>query len=394
MLVCYQFNSPDSNRGEIDRLILECCEQARDDLNRVRQDQLLVRPVLHDLLSRESSSAPIVAKIQEADLCVFESSGPSSTTSTALGYAAGQGKPCIYLQHEDLPVPELPADLGGVVVLRYTNQNLRTTLVHEICRRSAEIVDARIIQTSQRATQTEEVDILRAFWGLDGEQSIYLVCPEIPENDRTSYASPSARDYLRLAKFADIDSLFHLRSFVARYFPDIRIFECTCNEMPPNAYNENFMTIGGIAWNKLTAQVIPSINLPFVQHDGGLGNPDPILDDQDGSRYQPTISEEGVVQEDIGCFVKIPNPMNRERSLFLIYGILVHGVLGAAKCFGEGTQGVENCSFLIKRMGKSPNFAALFRVPVVNNFVGVPNIASRSTSIKLLGYSPERNEFA
>ena len=139
--------------------------------------------------------------------------------------------------------------------------------------------------------------------------------------------------------------------------------------------------------------MIQNIHLPFVQRDGGPGNPDPIDDVRDGSSHLPTISQGGVVQEDIGCFVKIPNPMNRERSLFVISGVLVHGVLGAAKCFNEGIQGVENCSFVMRRMGKNPYFAALFRVPVVNNFVAVPRITRRGTLIDLLGYSPERSEF-
>jgi len=393
VLIGYQFRSPQLDRSEIDKLIIEACKRAQDDLNQGRPDQVTIHPVLLDLLSGGLPAAEILAKISNADLCVFETSDSTPEAFFGLGYAVGQGKPCIYLQHEEQTPSGSPMTLSGVFVLRYDTQTLGDRLAYELYRRASEIIDKRIVEREKSLVQNEELDTFRAFWGLEGEHSVYLVCPEIPENERMPYASLTARDYLRLAKFADLDSLFHLESFLARFFPAIRIFECTCNDMPLEANNENLIVIGGIAWNKLTAQITQSINLPFVQRDGGPGNPDPIDDIRSEERYLPTIAEDGTVQMDIGYFVRIPNPANKKRLLFIVNGILTFGVLGVARSFSEGIQGVENCSHILERMGKSPYFAALLRVPVIYNYAAIPNITRRDVLIELLGYSPERNEF-
>jgi len=393
IFIGYQFRSFD--RTEIGALILETCERAQDNLNEGRREQVAIHPIPLDLLSGAISSGEVLARITDADFCVFEASELSPEVLLAIGYARGQGKPCIYLQHEGQALSRVLTDLSGLFILRYKEQILGDKLSYELYRRSSEIIDKRIIERSKSIVQNEERNTLRAFWGLEGEHSVYLVCPEIPEEVRMSYASPNARDYLRLAKFADLDSLLHLKSFLARWFPSIRVFECTCNDMPPEANDENLIVIGGIAWNKVTAHVTRSIHLPFVQRDGGPGNPDPIDDIRNESRYLPTITEEVYhpVQEDIGYFVRVPNPVNKRKLLFITNGILTFGVLGAAKCFTEGVQGVENCSHILQRMGKNPYFAALLRIPVINNYVAVPNITKRGILIELLGYSPERNEF-
>ena len=77
----------------------------------------------------------------------------------------------------------------------------------------------------------------------------------------------------------------------------------------------------------------------------------------------------------------------------MINGILTHGVLGAAKCFAEGQQGMENCLHIMQRMGDAPDFATLLRVAVLNNYVGVPNLTERGTLRQLLGYSSDQHEF-
>lgn len=393
VFIGYQFLLPQLDRNEADKLMIEACRQAQDELNQGRQDKATIYPVLLDLLSGGLPSAEILAKISSADMCVFETSDSSPEALFGLGYAVGQGKPCIYLQYEEQIPSDSSVALPGVFILRYKTQILGDKLSYEIYRRASDIIDKRIVEHEKNLAWDEERGTLRDFWGLEGENRVYLVCPEIPENERMPYASLAARDYLRLARFADIDSLLHLKSFLARCFPSIRIFESTCNDIPPEANSENLIVIGGIAWNRLTSQITQSINLPFVQRDGGPGNPDSIDDIRSESRYLPTISEDGTVHEDIGYFVRIPNPSNKRKLLFVVNGILTYGVLGVARCFTEEIQGAENCSSILRRMGKNPYCAALVRVPVINNYAAVPNISKRGVLIELLGYSPERNEF-
>ncbi len=393
VFIGYQFKSPHFCRSEMENCLVEACDRAQDDTNRERRDHVNIRPDFLDLLSGEWISSQILAKLAQADICVLEISDLNPNVFLELGYALGRGKPCIYLQHEDQDISRIPSDIQGMVVVRYTKETLTAKLAYEIYRRTQEIIRERAVQQAKSTAENEDQDILRAFWGLEGEHSIYLVCPEIPQESRIVDTSLVMRHYVRLMKFADLDTLFYLEGFMSRYFPDIRVYECTCNNVPPEAYEENFISIGGIAWNKVTAELIQRISLPFVQRDGGAGKDDPIEDIRTKTQYLPTVGTDGAMQEDIGFFVKVPNPANKKRSLFIINGIRTHGVLGAAKCFAGDAQSVDNCSYILKPMGKDPQFVALLRVPVINNFVAVLNISKPSIMMELLGYSPERNEF-
>jgi len=416
VFIGYQFHSSQLERGDLKKLLFEACEQVRSDLNQGHQAQVTFRPILVDLLSYESPSEQVLSGIAAADLCVFEMSELSPEALVGIGYALGQGKPCIYLQHEDEAIPRTLPDLSEVSVLRFSDQTLSDRFVYELYRQVSEIIDKRITKHGQSALRNDVATAFRSLWGLEDENTIYVVCSErpeserpvyttstmkviqkyvteIPESERSDYVTPNAKDFVRLAKFADVETLFLLKAFLGRYFPNLQVFECTCSDMPHEANAANRVSVGGIAWNRLTAQITRGVNLPFVQRDGGAGNPDPIDDIRNESRYLPIITKDGTVHEDIGYFVRVPNPINRKKLLCVVNGILTFGVLGVARCFTEGIQGAGNCSHILEQMGKNPYFAALLRVPVINNYAAVPNIAKRGMLIEILGYSPERNEF-
>jgi hypothetical protein len=52
---------------------------------------------------------------------------------------------------------------------------------------------------------------LRRFWRLSAHTHVDIVCSEIPESERPTFASPHDRNYLRYAKFADLDTLIYVR---------------------------------------------------------------------------------------------------------------------------------------------------------------------------------------
>lgn len=63
-------------------------------------------------------------------------------------------------------------------------------------------VASSLTDSHQGAWQAE----IRRFWGLDGRPTVDIVCSEISEESRPDFASPKDRNYLRYAKFADLDT--------------------------------------------------------------------------------------------------------------------------------------------------------------------------------------------
>jgi hypothetical protein len=72
-------------------------------------------------------------------------------------------------------------------------------------------------RTAGEAWQAE----LRAFLQLPPGGRVDIVCSEIPPEERPAYAEPSDRNYLRYAKFADLDSLIYVRSQLAQTWPTL-----------------------------------------------------------------------------------------------------------------------------------------------------------------------------
>jgi hypothetical protein len=392
IFVGYQFKSAHFKRTEFDSTVVNSIERANADINIERISPIKLRLVTFDLDSGDQLSKQILDRIERTDICVFELSDMNNNVFFELGFGIGRNKPCILLLHEDSTLP-VPSDISGVFLLSYTIDTLGAKLGSEIRRRAEAVLDVEE-QMSREYANEEHAKAIRSFWGLRGETSVHLVCPEIPEEDRIIYANAKQRDYLRLGKFADIDSLYHLKAFLAKYFPEIQCSECTSEELATSAYTETLILIGGPAWNKVTADMGSRIRLPWIYRDGGRGNDDPLEDSRTGVRHLPMLGADGSLLQDIGLFVRVPNPANRRRHLFMINGIRTYGVLGAARCFINNGESAENCLMVTKKLGSLPRFAAVFRVPVINNFVAVPNLSADDTLIDLLEYTLQKNSFS
>ena len=134
------------------------------------------------------------------------------------------------------------------------------------------------------------------------------------------------------------------------------------------------------------------IQSPFYYVDGGRGNDDPLIERNTNNKYLPVLNNDGTLKYDFGLFVKIPNPFNRKKFLFIINGIRTYGVIGAAKCFTLEEQAIENCNTIYKRLEIGANFAALIKIPLINNYVVPPNLATGDL-ISFYNYSPEDMKF-
>lgn len=381
VFVGYQFKSNYYTRSEIDKLIIDSIEKAEIDINNRISNKIQIKPILQDLLSGMTIGNQIFAKIHDADFCIFELSDLNSNVMLELGYALGLEKVCVLLQHKDEKISNIPSDLSGLYIIKYDYETLNAKIAYEIFNNSNNILNNKEKKLSSKGRESEEVKTLRSFWNIHDIDKIYIICPEIPIDDRKTYAEITSKDYLRLAKFADIDSLYNMKDFISRKFPNVRMMEYTSVEMPEEAYNENIILIGGTAWNKVTEKLMEKIRSPFYYIDGGKGNDDPIVERESGLKRLPVLDRMGSLNYDWGLFIRVPNPFNKEKNLIIINGIRTYGVLGATKCFTNEMNSSDNCSIIFKLLGIPAYFAALIKTAVINNYVAPPNLISDLESL-------------
>lgn len=215
-----------------------------------------------------------------------------------------------------------------------------------------------------------------AFWGLESSTGITLVFPEIPPHDRIRHGDLESRDHIRLARFADTDTLLELRSFLARDFPQVAVQDYVCTEVPPEGLVNDLIVVGGIALNDLTEQVLDEIGSPFRQIAAPDGEVDALFDTATGETFEPKYGTHGMVVSDYGLFARAQNPFNAKRRVFVVNGVLTHGVLGASRCFTDARQGALNVSYLQGKHALTEAFAVLVKVSVVLNHVPPPDLSS------------------
>ncbi|WP_328397945.1 hypothetical protein [Nocardia sp. NBC_00416] len=196
------------------------------------------------------------------------------------------------------------------------------------------------------ADASDATDIVRQFWGLRRDIGIDIVCSEIPPDERPDYASPSDRNYLRYAKFADLDTLLFVRTRLAQLAPDV-----TVRDFAPSEYfdthSEALVVIGGPPWNAKYREFLPQLPFHFESHP--LGEDDPlVVPSLDGLTLSPHWTPTGELVEDVAVLTRLTV---QATTVLLLGGCLTLGVLGAARCLLDLGRGPGNTAYLDDRVG-------------------------------------------
>ncbi|WP_236787926.1 hypothetical protein [Amycolatopsis sp. GM8] len=190
-------------------------------------------------------------------------------------------------------------------------------------------------------------DDLRSFWRLSDESHVDIVCSEIPDNEVAEYASPADRNYLRYAKFADLDSLIYLRTRFAQLAPTL-----TIRDFAPSEYYDTqadvLVVVGGPPWNSKYREFLPQ--LPFYFEPHPLGEDDPlVVPGLNGLVLGPRWTERQELLEDVAVFTRLT--LAQGTTVFLLGGCLTLGVLGAARCLLEAQRGARSVRYVTEHIG-------------------------------------------
>jgi hypothetical protein len=195
------------------------------------------------------------------------------------------------------------------------------------------------------------------------------VCSEIPVDERPEYAAPTDRNYLRYAKFADLDTLIFARTRLAQLAPTVVVRDFAPSEHY-DTHADVLIVIGGPPWNAKYREFLPQLPFHFEPHP--LGNDDPlVVPDLDDLELAPRWTNRGELIEDLTVFTRLTV---QGTTVFLLAGCLTLGVLGAARVLLDPDRGPANAGYLADRVNDD-DFVLITEARRVGGITDVADLA-------------------
>ncbi len=365
VFIAYQFKNAKVKKSVRERAIRTAVERVRKDLTPTAPG-VSINLQTFDLKPVENVFRQIKDMIERASIFVADISELNPNVIFELGYAFGvsttSAKKLVILCHDSVDVKQLPSDLSGMFVIKYAKTKFQEVLQKEL---------QRAAETYIEAVKTGELDDIgvKAFWRYHDGQDIDIVCSEIPPTDLPEFAQPNDRNYLHYARFADLDSLFHIRSNLPRLFPRMRMRDFPASEHRNTEYN-GLIVLGGPAWNQRSKAL--QFNLPLHFEDR-KEEPDDVLvvvgANGKDREFKPSTNSDGKIVSDISVVCRMSDVSGR--TTFLFAGSLTFGVLGACKAFLNKACGVVNSQFIAEKI-KDDDFISVFESQCVEQEVTAP----------------------
>lgn len=230
---------------------------------------------------------------------------------------------------------------------------------------------AEMRRSSEVKGRGDPIEEARSFWNAQPGRRIDIVCSEIPAEERPYFASPSDRNYLRYAKFADLDTLIHVKTGLAGLSPDAIVRDFAPSEYH-DANTDTLIVIGGPPWNAKYREFLPQ--LPFYFEPNDLGEDDPLIIPRLGEfAMGPVWSPEKDLLEDLAVMSRLT--LAKGTVVYLLGGCLTLGVLGAAKLFLHGPQSTRNVEYMADEVGQD-DFVLVSEIRRIGGFTDTVDLAT------------------
>ncbi|WP_251912155.1 hypothetical protein [Nocardia pulmonis] len=332
-------------------------EQVTDNLKRLRQGQGLARPtvvleVLDDAVRQhlcrghayEPGSAEEIATVTAAITAAIGRLSETERLYARVDFnlVPDHRYPTLTDRQESLARQQRCATK---TIRRHGGQALQT-LAYLLLTPAAD-APAAALDMPARSTDVTAASGLASFWRLEQGVRIDIVCSEIPPDERPDYADPSDRNYLRYAKFADLDTLIYVRTRLAQLAPNTVVRDFAPSEHY-DTHADVLIVIGGPPWNAKYREFLPQLPFHFEPHP--LGEDDPlVVPALDYMILAPRWTSRGELIEDLAVFTRLTV---QGTTVFLLGGCLTLGVLGAARTLLDPARGPANAGYLRDRVGE------------------------------------------
>lgn len=196
-----------------------------------------------------------------------------------------------------------------------------------------------------------------SVWRFPDGKPITIVCGRLPADHQPPQADPADLNYVRMARFADLDTLVDVYGVVKATNPDSLVILTTAEEMTRVDALNHLILIGNTELNLAGRWFARHIELPVTVDESGVHRED--------ETYAYTL-DDGELIEDVGVFVRGPHPSAPRRTLIMCNGITTRGVRGAAQTFLNPTVRERNAQWAARRFPADAVHCVVMRVPVFN----------------------------
>jgi hypothetical protein len=228
----------------------------------------------------------------------------------------------------------------------------------------------------------EEPIAARRSWHFADSGPLTLVCAKLPKEEAPELAAPGNPNYTQLAGFGDLDAMVELHGHLRAENPVMGVFYKSSPDVKADDLSGHVVIIGGIAWNDVMTRLIDLSRLPVRQEEEpGLKTGDIFLTQADDGpqKYLPQWSPSTrALMEDVGLLVRMPNPLNSNRTLTMCNGIHSRGVLGAARTLTDARLRESNEQYIARNFPEN-QFGILMRVQVIEGETLTPDFHTEGT---------------
>lgn len=246
---------------------------------------------------------------------------------------------------------------------------------HQLRAELLELREGAELEARRERSEPSSPSGANAIWHHDRGEKLFVVAPELPAIEQAWYARRDSPNYVRLARYGDLDAFFEMYTALTRMGYH-NLSHRSAGEGGIGSAR-NLVLIGGPSWNLITRSFMHLLRLPITQRLAAAGEPDVFIK-SDQTTAEPTVIAAGTDQEqvieDFGLFVRATNPNDPDTDITMCSGVFTHGVLGAVRAFTNPHVAGENVEAILERLGKITNFAVLFRVNVIGGRVSTPRL--------------------
>jgi len=240
----------------------------------------------------------------------------------------------------------------------------------------------RLHSAARGGAATEAPIVARRSWHFTDSGPLTLVCAQLPKEEASRLAELDNPNYTRLGGFADLDAMVELHGHVRAENPGMGVFFKAAPDVKADDLSGHVVIIGGIAWNDVTRRLIDLSRLPVRQEEDPAVATGEIFSTEtdDGERkYLPEWSPEtGKLMQDVGLLVRMPNPLNSNRTITMCNGIHSRGVLGAVRTLTDARLRESNEQYIARNFPDN-QFGILMRVQVIEGETLTPDFHTEGT---------------
>lgn len=221
-------------------------------------------------------------------------------------------------------------------------------------------------------------------WHFSDTGPLTLICAQLPKKEAGPLADQAHPNYNELQAFGDVDAMVELHGHARSENPTMEVFFKQAGQVAPDDLSGHLVIIGGIGWNDITKRILEMIRLPVAQQDiPELKTGDIFVANIDGKdqSFWPrwSDSEPRKLMEDVGLLVRMPNPLNSNRTLTMCNGIHSPGVLGTVRSLTDARLRESNERYIARNFQDSQQFGILMRIQVIEGRAMTPDFSRPDT---------------